>query len=112
MMWTYTSKTDAELETLAWDIIGGKVFGSWDIKNPDMLRMSFMVLAFMEATHMDEIKQNDIAHVYEYMDKAGPRSVNGMPCFFSASYLNKADALKLLMRCQEIAELREQRMNT
>jgi len=110
--WKYPSKTDAELETLAWDIMAGKVFGTWDLRdaNPGSLAMTFMIVAFMEQEHREALKANDIVHLYEYMDKAGPRSVNGMPSFMSACYLDKADARKLFTRCKDISELKEQRM--
>jgi len=36
----------------------------------------------------------NIGVIYEYISKAGPRSINGYPCFFSFRILNKADWLR------------------
>lgn len=105
----YATKTDAELETLAWDVVSRRVFGSWDIPDPPDVSMVFMVLALMKPEHAAQLRENKIAHCYEYMDKASPRSVNGMPCFFSAQFLNEDDAGKLRVRVEALEEIRKQR---
>lgn len=97
----YTAKTDEELAKLAWDIVSGKIFGSWDIPNPQDVSIVFMVLAFMKPEHAAQLRTNEIAHCYEYLNKAGPRAINGMPSFFSAQFLNKVDAGKLMERVEK-----------
>jgi hypothetical protein len=104
--WVYKPKTPEEIEALAWDIEAGRVFGSWSCP-PDMIRSCFMILAFMEATHLQSLKDNNICHVYEYMDKAGPRGINGYPSFFSAQYLNQDDITKIMNRLKEIEAFRK-----
>lgn len=104
--WTYTAKTAAEIETLAWDITGGRVFGTWGC-SPDQMQMSFMILAFMETKHIKNLQDQGIAHLYEYIDKAGPRSVNGYPSFMSAQYLSKDDWDKVLARLKQIEEFKK-----
>lgn len=81
-------KTKEELKQLAIDIVEGKVFGTWNIENPSDMAMVFMVSIFMKKKDFPK----DAVHFYEYMSEAGPRGVNGMPCFFSARVLNKKEA--------------------
>jgi hypothetical protein len=105
--WTYTRKTPAELEQLAWDIIGGRVFGTWS--HPDAASLSFMILHLLDREQIEALKANEIVHMYEYLDKAGPRSVNGLPSFMSCLYLDKHDAGELMRRCQELDALKSER---
>ena len=101
--WVYQKKTPEQIETLAWDITGGRVFGSWN-GPPDMIKSCFMILMFMEQKHLDQLKEQNIAHLYEYMDKAGPRSVNGYPSFMSAQYIDVDDMAKVVKRLKQIEE--------
>ncbi len=103
--WTYTRKTPAELETLAWDCVAGKVFGTWEPNS----EMSFLILRLLDHEHITSLKRNNIAQAYEYLDKAGERSVNGMPSFLSCHYLDRHDWSELLKRCVEIENIQRQR---
>jgi hypothetical protein len=105
--WVYTSKTPAEIEQLAWDIEGGRVFGSWDCP-PEMISMCFMVVIFLEKKHLDALAEAKVAHMYEYLDKASPRSVNGYPSFFSARYIDQDDMKKVAERLKEIEKFRKE----
>lgn len=96
-------KTKEELKQLAMDIIDGKVFGSWMIKDLSDIPMVFMVSVFMKKKDIPK----DLAHFYEYNDKAGRMSVNGMPCFFSAHILLKKEAEKLQPLINEYREQKE-----
>lgn len=104
----YVSKTDAELEKLAWDVIGGQVFGTWS--HPDAGRLCFMVLMFLDNEMREAMRAAKIAQVYEYIDKAGPRSINGMPSFMSMQMLDEDDTKKLFERCQQIDKLKAERL--
>ena len=85
-------KTDEELRQLAIDVYHGHVFCDFMCEDPKMLPMVFMVLALMPADDAKKwFEENEPSMVYEYFDKAGPRSVNGMPGFFSMQFLNAAD---------------------
>ena len=72
--------TDKEAKQLAIDIHEGRVFGTWSI-DPDhaerMIPTIFMPVA------MGAPVPEGTAHLYQYMDKANSRSVNGYPTFFS-----------------------------
>lgn len=101
-------KTDTELEQLAQDIVAGRVYSSYNEGWHD----SFMVLRFLDKEQLDELQRREIAFVYEYMDKAGPRSVNGQPVFFSVNYLTKEEYKRLHPRVQEVAKLLGDRLTT
>lgn len=104
--YVYTPKTDQELEALAWDIVAGKVWGTWSA--PDA-HMSFMVLAMLRPEDAEDMKAQEIVHVYEYMDKAGERGINGMPSFMSMSLISKTDTIKLNARMKEIIDFKKRR---
>jgi len=89
-------KTDDELKQIAEDIYRDKIFSQLHIKRPEDVPTSFMVLRLVGPEIIDEIESGKIFFIYEYMDKAGPRSINGMPVFGSFKYLNKDDTEKML----------------
>lgn len=72
-----------QLTQLANDIVDQKVFGSWLLMREGHehdLSMVFMPLLFTDDA-ASEMK--DVAHVYEFWDRAEPRGFNGLPIFFS-----------------------------
>ena len=83
-----------EIRQLAKDVCEGKVFGTWNISEGETnnIPLVFIPIALMEKGSIPE----GAVHVYEYFDKAGPRSINGMPIFFSCHFLFKEDAELLL----------------
>ena len=90
------SMTDEQLKELAKDIIGNKVFCSYFIPDnqiPFMLGSVFMCLILMDPTDMYDLSKTGF--IYEYMDKAGPRAINGYPMFMSHRYINREDAKKV-----------------
>ena len=86
--------TDEELKQLAIDIAEGRVFTSNSVQN-DYLDMVFMPLLFLNNDQRKELIEKEPAFFYEYIDKASPRSVNGMPCFTSFRYLPSSDLKRL-----------------
>lgn len=112
--WVYTPKTDDELKLLARDINAGRVFTSNHLPehDQDMLRMIFMMIAFMEPADVDALQANKIAVFYEYLDKAGPRSINGYPSFFSVQTLNVDDAVKCFEYAKKLHEAEQQALNS
>lgn len=88
------SKTDAEIRQLVMDVAGGIVFCDWMIpaeQASHMMPYVFMPLALMEDEDIKKLEEDECSMIYEYMEKAGPRSINGMPGFFSMQFLNRAD---------------------
>jgi hypothetical protein len=92
------------LRALALDIVEGKVFGSWAVRNPNTdLTLVFMVLLFCKKEDFPE----DIGAIYEYMNLAGPRAINGMPMFTSCRFLTQAEYKEVCEYIQEIKKIRQ-----
>lgn len=95
--------TTPNLRSLALDIVEGKVFGSWQLRNPEKeLSMVFMVLLFAKKEDIP----SDIGAVYEYMDCAGTGSINGNPVFYSCRFITTQQYKEV---CDYVKEAREHR---
>lgn len=101
------SKTDEELYELARDIVELKVFTSSHVRTPKDLALTFMPLGFMDKDGIKEL-QEKVGMLYEYIGKAAPTCVNGMPMFFSMQLLHKDDYDRLLTLINKIKKSREQ----
>ena len=99
-----------ELRQLAVDIADGKIFGTWDVKNEDMIPSVFMIIPFLKKEQLEELQKKEVVQFYEYISKAGPMAVNGMPTFFSANHINKDDWKKLVPLMKEFQAKKEQFM--
>jgi hypothetical protein len=88
-----------DLKVLAIDMLAGLVFTDRHIKQIDahMLGSVFMVAGLGGLTGWNAEK---IGLVYQYMDRAGPRSVNGYPIFMSMRmlHIDQMDELKALVK--------------
>ena len=78
-------KTDEEIKQLIMDVVGGRVFCDFMIPDgrSNSISMVFMPLALMkreDGLHLMEV--DEASMLYEYFEKAGPLSINGMPGFF------------------------------
>jgi hypothetical protein len=94
---------EVERRQLALDIMDGKIFATWNIKpsdGKDMIGAIFMPLA------LGAKLPKGVAHLYEYLSAAGPRSINGYPIFTSLRILLKEDAEAIFPM---LAELEKQR---
>lgn len=80
-------KTNEELKEIAVGIRNGTIFTDRNIRDVQILGIVFMPLMFMSADQ--ESKMEDIGMVYEYMEKASSRGINGYPIFMSMSLLTK-----------------------
>lgn len=74
-------KETERLRKLVLGICDGQVFTSHGL-DADEVQRSFMVLAFASPEDIPK----DATLVWEELSKAGPRSVNGLPCFFSCHF--------------------------
>ena len=108
----YTPLTADELFQLAIGVIGGSVFGSWEFRNDQEeytnLPMVFVPLLFAGEGLKSWMNSNGIVAAYEYVREAGPRGINGYPCFFSCRFLNREDATRLreqLVRIQAVGRV-------
>ena len=84
-------KTDEELKKLAQDLIGNRVFMSDQLRNPADLTMVFFPLAMLDEETVQRLRDEKITHVYEYLDKALPRGINGYPMFMSCNLITEAE---------------------
>jgi len=97
------------LKKLAVDIVDGKVFGSWEIKNADLVGAIFIPLMFMKEEQKEEHK--DVVHYYEYIDKAGPMAVNGMPMFYSMRGITKEELDIIIPLVEEYQKKKKEFIN-
>jgi len=84
----YQSKTPERLKQIATDLQSGRIYTSQQIPPGMKAEMVFMVLIFAGENLIDWIQKNDIAVLFESMDRAGPTYINGQPVFFSCEYLS------------------------
>jgi len=90
-------KTDEQLKQIAKDLYTGLIFTSHHLSKTDFKNMAhliFMPLVFMTEEQSKELKH--VSLIYEYLDQAGPRAINGYPMFMSMNYLTKDEHKKLL----------------
>lgn len=66
--------------------------------------MVFLPLALIGKELSDELNENPPGMIYEYIDKAGPRAVNGMPMFMSLKMVSIDDAKKIFDFYHKIKE--------
>lgn len=103
----YRSLTDEEVKKLADDMYRGLVFTDRHIQNPGDISRVFMPLALLKKEQIEELKIEDPGMVYEYMDKAGPMAIDGMPMFCSFRFLSQEDAKKVIEKYLQIKEVIE-----
>ena len=100
----YKPLSDERVKELARDLYADKIFGSWMLPEHQMdsLFMVFMVLIFMDDITKKQMKRDNTYFFYEYYDKAGPRSINGMPTFMSCHILSGDDVKRIVTKRNEI----------
>ena len=95
---------EEELKKLAVDIVNGKVFTSLHLEGDDMNLLGHIFTPCLFGA-LEEIDTSNLGLIYEYLDKAGPRSINGYPTFFSMKILSMADNEKLFEYMNKYREL-------
>lgn len=97
---------EAELKDLARDIHRGLVFTDRHIKSEDegFLGMVFTIIGLMDKKQMDRMQKDSPGMVYEYLSKAGSRSMNGYPIFMSMNMLSMEDTEKALGILRKLEE--------
>ena len=89
------SRSAEELKQLALDIYAGRVYIDRYVQHPRDIPLVFMPLMFLDNEQLASLQQSQPGLIYEYLSEASPRTVNGMPGFFSMKTLNQADTEKL-----------------
>jgi hypothetical protein len=84
----------AALKQFVLDWTDNRIFSTHHMSEADSRNSLIMVFMPMMCglEHLAPWAINDINCIWEHMDKAGPRSINGMPGFFSMHLLHKKDA--------------------
>ena len=100
----YVARTSNELFEIAQGMVEGHIFSSLHLPRPEDALSVFMPLMFLDEETAEIWKDDPPEVLFEYLHKAGPRAINGMPCFMSFQFLDKTDTEKLLSMCQKIEE--------
>lgn len=95
-----------ELKAFAVGLAEGRVFTSSHVRNPDDVRSVFMILALMRRLPPNDFLEK-VGVVWEWIDKAGPRAINGMPMFFSCRFMHIADWARAVDAAKRIASMRD-----
>jgi hypothetical protein len=66
--------------------------------------MVFMVIALSGPEVLQSFKDDKVGLVFEYLDKAGPGSVNGLPTFFSCQIASEDDAARIFAKVKALGE--------
>lgn len=98
------NRTDEDLKQIAIDLFHGKIFTDRHLRRPEDIKMVFIVFAFMKKKDIDKLQKDPPGMIFEYLDKAGPRSCNGMPGFFSCQMLSREDTAKVLELYKKLEE--------
>lgn len=103
----YKRRSDEDIAEIALAMSRNGIFASWyfDAHEAEhMMRSVFMTLNFLRDEDIKWMADNKIAHVFEYMSKAGQMSVNGYPTFFSHCVLTQEDAERVVAKYKQIKE--------
>ena len=97
---------DKELKQLAKDLYSGMIFTSLHIRKHDIQFLSsiFMPLLFINEETEKKYREMPIGMFYEYYDKAGPRTLNGYPIFFSVNALSVENTNKVQKYYEKVKE--------
>jgi len=98
-------RTKKELLKLAEDIFDGRVFGTWELRKGEE---NLLPMIFMVALLAPEKIPKDTAYLFEYMENALPRGVNGKPMFISCQILTKKELPIVLKNLVILGKLREE----
>lgn len=102
------SKTDEELKKIATDLYKGVLFTDRHVTDKRLFSNVFMPFVFMDEKQIDGLKKDidngKIDLIFESMDKAGPRTINGMPIFMSFQTLDKEETKKVFEYYKKIKD--------
>lgn len=91
----YIQMSDQDIKKLAEDMYKGLVFTDRHIENKEDIVRVFMPIILAGESIISELRKNSPGMIYEYMDKAVPMGINGMPIFFSFRIISKEDTKKV-----------------
>lgn len=89
-----------DIKKVAKGLVEGHIF-CLDMAPEDMWPMIFMPLGMGAQLNYD---MDQIGNVYEWLDKAGERGINGFPMFLSCKLAHKDDWLAVIERAKKIED--------
>lgn len=83
--------SDDELREFVNGVCSGQILVSTQVRDESMIRRVFMPVVFgaFDGWTQEELKQ--IGVLWEWMGKAGPLAVNGLPTFLSCNIMRRDD---------------------
>ncbi len=90
------------LERLAQDIAEEKILTDRHLQSPDQVGDVFPALMMMKEV------PPDLDMIFQYLDKASPMAINGMPQFFSFGFLGKEEAAFVIDRANYWTRLKKE----
>lgn len=84
------SKTEEELKQFVLDFLGNRIFCMQHIEKKDLHLMG-SIFMYAGLGGLATVDRKSVGTIYEYLDEAGPRGVNGYPSFISLKMLNRED---------------------
>ena len=63
-----------------------------------------MPVTFMDEKQVKKIEEDKVVAFYEYLDKAGPRAINGYPIFMTMKTITKDDLIEVQKIVQQLRE--------
>lgn len=100
----YKKRSNEEILEIAKGIYKNEVFTSMQIEEQDsgLILSIFMPLAFLDPLSRKQLLIDKITNFYAYTKEAGPRAINGYPCFFSVNFLDQQDSERVIKKYKEI----------
>ncbi len=98
------SVTDEQIQEIALGIHRHQIYTDRHIPQAEWDHMAPRVFLPILLGGFGNIDTSTIGLVWEHLDKAGPRSINGRPQFFSFNTLNLADAEKAMAICRRLRD--------
>jgi len=86
-----TRLNDDELQEFISDFLKGRIFCSDQIAVKGDIGMVFLPIAFGAFTRVPYEYIEQMGIIFEYIEKAGNKTINGMPVFMSMQILHKED---------------------
>lgn len=100
--------TDDKLKEFVLGLCDGKVFTSEHCNSPDDIRRVFMVVGLGGLSNIPQEQLQNVGILWEWLDKAGPRSINGMPMFLSVRLMHKEDWARAVVAYKKEMDRRDQ----
>ena len=82
--------TDDQLREFVLGVVDGRIFTDRQARNDPFMVFFPLIWGPFEAYNQESVK-NRLGCIYEYVDKALPRAVNGQPCFMSMRIMHIDD---------------------